>query len=423
MACGKDPAGLEVQDGSDSGAETGPATTTGDPTTSSTSDADGDGSTAGAMPPLYDVGTIPDVPGSACGDNPGGPGGQVEFSYIWIANSAQGTISKINTVSMEEEGRYQAKPSNGDPSRTSVSLTGNVVVANRNGGLAKFYANPADCVESNGTPGIQTSTGAGDVLPWGEDECLAWYTDFTCSSNRPAAWTRGEWNEASCSYFDEKVWTACDDIAIQLNGDTGEVEHAVKLNPEMNNSYNFIYGGAADADGNFWALDSGIQRLYRVDGTTYDLQDFPLPDIGGYGITVDSAGRPWVCGGGAVARFNLDDSTWTSTGGWGGIGGCMTDGNNRIWHANEQTFGTVQAFDTETLDVVEEIVMPEYVHGVSVDYQGNVWGVSFAGNNAYRGDPVTDKVDTYSGLFGAYTYSDMTGVGLSSAGGGGTPQG
>ena len=264
----------------------------------------GDGTdSTGAEPPLYDVGTIPDAPGYAC-DGAGGPGGsQVEFSYIWIANSSQNTISKINTVSMEEEGRYQAKPSGGDPSRTSVSLSGNVAVANRNGGVAKFYANAADCVDSNGTPGIQTSSGGNDVLAWDEEECRAWYTDFTCQSNRPVAWTRGDWNESECAFENEKLWTACDDLAIQIDGDTGEVEHAIKLDPAGTSSWHFVYGGAADADGNFWALDTGFGQLYRVDGEDYTVTEYPLPSGGGYGITVDGVGRPWVCGGGSASRF------------------------------------------------------------------------------------------------------------------------
>ena len=405
----------------ETGDDDGVGSTSSDPGTTGGS-GDGTDST-GALPPKYDVGGIPDAPGYVC-DGEGGPGGsQVEFSYIWIANSSQNTISKINTVSMDEEGRYQAKPSGGDPSRTSVSLSGNVAVANRNGGVAKFYANAADCVDSNGTPGIQTSSGGNDVLGWDEEECRAWYTDFTCSSNRPVAWTRGDWNEGDCAFENEKLWTACDDLAIQIDGDTGEVEHAIKLDPENPQSYHFIYGGAADADGNFWALDTGFGQLYRVDGEEFTVTSYSLPSIGGYGITVDGVGRPWVCGGGAAARFNLDDSTWTnSAAGFGGIGGCMTDGEDRIWHTNSSQSGVV-AFDTETLEIVEDISLPEYVHGISIDFQGNVWGVSFAGSNAYRADPITDTVDTFTGLVGAYTYSDMTGVGLSAAGGGGTPAG
>ena len=80
-------------------------------------------------------------------------------------------------------------------------------------------------------------------------------------------------------------------------------------------------------------------------------------------------------------------------------------------------------YDLETLNVSGTVSLPEYVHGISVDFFGNVWGVSFAGSNAYRADPETGTVDTYNGLFGAYTYSDMTGFALQSAGAGGVPQG
>ena len=379
-------------------------------------DADDDADD-GPGPVVFDVLSLPDAPeGGACGTM--GGTGDVELSYIWIANSQQGTISKIDTVTMVEEGRYQAKPQFGDPSRTSVNLNGDVAVANRNGGVAKFWANPADCVDSNGTPGIQTSTGPGDVLPWEEDDCLAWYTPFTCSSNRPVAWTRGEWSAAACSYTDAKLWTVCDQSVMLLDGETGVVEQTIAV--PSPGGFSFVYGGAADADGNFWGLDTGSGQIFRVDAADFSTVAFPLPASGGYGITVDPMGRPWVCGGGGASRFNLDTSTWDSTGG-GGIGGCMTDGVSTLWHSNSG--GTLLGFDIETLQIVEQIQLPEYVHGVSVDFYGNVWGVSFAGSNAYRADPATDQVDVYSGLTGAYTYSDMTGFALSSAGGGGVPTG
>ncbi len=376
-----------------------------------------DGPTSGGVDIKLDLGAIPDAPPPVCG---GAGSGDLELSYIWIANSAQGTISKLDTVTMVEEGRYQAKPFGGDPSRTSVNLEGDVAVANRNGGVAKFWARSEDCQDSNGQAGIQTSTGSGDVLPWGEDDCLAWYTELVCSSNRPVAWTRGTFNEAECAYEGMQLWTVCDGNTLLLDGETGAIEETIPV-PGGAGGWAFVYGGAADADGNFWGLDTGNGSLYRVDYQSLDVQSWPLGPSGGYGITVDSVGRPWTCGGGGVSRFNIDSSTWDTTGGFGGIGGCMTDGDQLIWHSND--FGMLLGFNIETLDVDEQIQLPEYVHGVSVDFQGKVWGVGFANNNAYRADPVTDDVDTYSGLTGAYTYSDMTGFALSTAGGGGMPPG
>ena len=94
----------------------------------------------------------------------------------------------------------------------------------------------------------------------------------------------------------------------------------------------------------------------------------------------------------------------------------MTDGEGLIWHSDESTSSLV-GFDLETLEKIYDISIPEYVHGISVDFHGYVWGVSFAGNNAYRVDPATGEFETYSGLNGAYTYSDMTGFALETAGG------
>jgi DNA-binding beta-propeller fold protein YncE len=97
----------------------------------------------------------------------------------------------------------------------------------------------------------------------------------------------------------------------------------------------------------------------------------------------------------------------------------MTDGADLIWHSDGS--GTLLGFNIDTLNIDQQVQLPEYVHGVSVDFYGYVWGVGFANSNAYRADPATGNVQQYNGLTGAYTYSDMTGFALSSAGGGAPP--
>jgi hypothetical protein len=87
----------------------------------------------------------------------------------------------------EGEGRYIVRPdsASGSPSRTSVNLTGDVVTANRSGGVDQgLRARVESCVESNGMPGIQTSTDA-NFLPWGVEECVAWHTPMNYVSQRP----------------------------------------------------------------------------------------------------------------------------------------------------------------------------------------------------------------------------------------------
>jgi hypothetical protein len=421
LGCGGDDGRADGEGDVDGGP--GVMSLSGDGTDGMTSASTGSASADGESGEKFDVGSPTDLPAGCAGDSAGGGGGggmggdeELELSYIWISNTAQQTLSKIDTATMIEEGRYAAKPAGGDPSRTSVNLQGDAAVANRNGGIAKFWANVEDCQDTNGVPGIQTSTGGADVLAFGTDECMAWYTDLVCSSNRPLAWTRGEWNQDECAYTGANLWSVCDANTLLLDGETGAILQMIPVpSPSP-----FVYGGAADGESNFWGLELGSSQLYRVDHDDYSVQAWPLGPAGGYGITVASDGNVFTCGGGGVSRFNVDTFTWDVAGS-GGIGGCMTDGESLIWHSDPA--GMLVGYDINTLTIAETVQLPEYVHGVSIDFQGKVWGVSFAGNNAYRADPISDVVDTFPNLVGAYTYSDMTGFALSSAGTIDPPQG
>ncbi|WP_106390072.1 Vgb family protein [Enhygromyxa salina] len=415
-------------------ASNGDAETSGDGGTSSNSSSNGDGATGDGDTSegegdgdadtegsggnhKWDVTAVPDG-NHQCGS---GIGGDTEFSYIWIANSSQGTMTKLNTETMVEEGRYYMRPDGGgSPSRTTVSLSGDVAISARsnNGGVSKFWAQLDDCQESNGMPGIQTSTGANDILAWDVEECRAWHNPFEGKaywSNRPMAWAPGDFNEGTCEYENEKLWTSGSyqggTEVLLLDGETGDIDETINI-PQVGSSY--LYGGAVDGDGNFWGLQNS-QRIVRVDREDFTVQDWTLPGGGpGYGIAVDSQNRIWTCGGGHASRFDPETETWQSTpGASSGIGGCMTDGEGTLYHSRYSQ-GVIIAIDTDTVMPYKEYVIPAYVHGISVDFTGKVWGVTFASSQAFRLDTETEEVETYGGLVGAYTYSDMTGFGLSS---------
>jgi hypothetical protein len=385
--------------GSSGGTSVGPASSTGIDDTS-----------ADTMPPVYfDLGIIPDSP-MFCEQGTG----DVEFSYIWIANSSQNTISKINTETLVEEGRYYTRPDQqGSPSRTSVSLTGNVAVANRSGGLTKFYANHDDCSGGN------TSSGANDILPWGDEDCMAWHTPMAYTSQRPVAWTQGFFDEAQCAVIDEKVWTSGspDGNSVEVllvDGETGVIEETIPI-PGVQAQYFGIYGAAVDSDGNFWGSQLGIGHLVYVDRQSFDFETWPMA-ASGYGMTVDQEGYVWTCSS-TAARFDPVSETWDQAN-VGGGGGCMSDGGDILWMASQPLIG----INRQTLAVEYSIPIPDYVHGVSIDHQGYVWGVSM-NTNAYRVDPDNGTWDTVGGLVGPYTYSDMTGFALNNVGGGGAPSG
>ncbi|MCB9748631.1 MAG: hypothetical protein H6713_01360 [Myxococcales bacterium] len=409
-----------------SGASGSGGSTSADDSTGGASSTDTEDTSAG---PKFDL-AIPDVPGESCG---GMGGGDVEFSYIWIANSEQGTLSKVNTETLVEEGRYRVRPdSNGLPSRTSVNLAGDVAVANRSGGITKVYALHDKCGESNGIPGLQTSTGANDILPWGEEECVAWHTPMNYQSQRPIAWTQGSYNDETCAWTDQKVWTTGTNAGgsadvFLLNGDTGAVEGQTTVpNLALINTYGG-YGAVVDAEGNLWFNEMFVfgDKLIRVDLDNLSYELISAPGRTGYGIAIDASGRLFTCGGGLIARYDPVTLQWQQTATSLQYGGCMVDAIGRLWVSGSNNGPyTIQSYDVNTLQLLNSHPMTEHVHGISIDFAGYVWGVGGEpglglGARAFRVDPDTGVYDTVEGLTGAYTYSDMTGFALASQ----TPQG
>jgi len=413
-----------TEDGSGSGSAEDPSASSvdGDSTQPGSDGSDGDGSEDG---PKFDVGTTPDAGVDTCGGKGGGP----EFSYIWIANTAQGTISKLDTQTMIEAGRYQTRPDiNGSPSRTSVSLSGDVAVANRNGGVTKVYARTEDCVDDNGTAGLQTSSGKDDILAWDEEECVAWHTPMAYTTQRPVAWTAGTYDDASCSWSDQKLWTAGAQSGgatgidvVLLDGDTGVIEDMVNVPIAV--SFFGAYGGAVDEDGDFWFMTyiSGAP-LVEVELATMTPTIVNMPaEVHPYGITVDHAGRIWIGADiGSSARYTPGTNTWDLVPGNTTGLGIQEHPDGYMWMGTFPTTG-IQAIDVETLVLGPFIPLasPSQTKGVSIDFYGYVWLVDMT-QSAWRIDPDTLDYEVYTGLDSPYTYSDMTGWGLSNVTG---PQG
>jgi DNA-binding beta-propeller fold protein YncE len=378
-----------------------------------------DSSDGGGDGPKLDVGSAD--------DGVGPPGdcecGNLEWSYVFVANSQESTVSKINTRTLVEEARYETGGTS--PSRTSVSVDGKaMVVANRGVGVAKYWVRTDLCDPmANGQPGLQTSDGKDNVLPFGEDDCLAWYQDFAgmdFTVQRPVAWTPGE---GEC-HANQKVWTTtaaggsgptqCGPQGVWvhlLDGETGTIDDTIHI-PE--NEFNCDhtgsglgvglgpYGGAVDAEGNFWFHGWGNGKLARVDFQTHTVD---ITNGGGYGITVDTKGRVWLSS--SISRYDpvtgMRQSANVST-----SGGIAQDLQGRIWAAGQN--GVVWV-DMETLAVGDSVALPvtNQVKGVSVDIDGYIWAVAQDDTHAYKIDPDTYDYEFYDGLDGPYTYSDMTG--------------
>jgi len=398
---------------------------------------------------------------------------EISGSFIWIANSDEGTVSKIDTRTLTELGRYLTSPSGtGFPSRTSVAASGAVAIANRGGihssvvgggcfsgfepacatqpaagsgegetGITKIWA--GDCKDQNGDGVITTSSGRDDILAWGTDECMAWHTPIPEYSNRPVAWAPPVDPDSEL----EMLWTAgatncmqnnCTWNVYRLNGDTGQIQDTVNFSGMS--GMNFVaggvniadnygpYGGASDSAGNFWGFVANTTHLFYVDAATLQTATWPLPMASGYGLTIGSKGRIFLCHTNGVTRFDPGTATFSQSVSLLDLGynGCMTDGAGTLWVGGgvDEGLNGLHSFNTETLEHLSSHDVGA-VKGVSIDIDGMVWGVGGNGSNnnlgmtgdrAFKLNPSDGSVETFTGLVGAYTYSDMTGFGLAQAG-------
>lgn len=365
---------------------------------------------------------------------PGAPG--TDFSYLWVANTTEGSVSKIDAYSATELARYYTDPVQSgaaSPSRTSVSLDGRfVVVSNRDtGSITKIAANEVDCVDRNGDGVIQTSTDKSVLLPYAEEECVLWTTKLTMNNHQwgPRGTTFGlpEWNADTCAYENEKVWvgymiTATQAQMARIDSDTGMVEATVDI-PDypLYESYS-PYGAAIDPDGNVWTTSVYSRTAFRIDAKTLEVKRWESPDQDfHYGMTIDAEGRVWFAnynGHGGVSFFDPVTEQWKVIPGTTGnlFRSVAADDQGNIWVSNN---GGPLGCGLLQIDANSEIITTFHTFaqcgipvGVGLDGKGMLWMIDHDGW-AWRMDPLTlEKLQLpIAGVH--YTYSDFTGSGLS----------
>jgi hypothetical protein len=437
-ACNDAPGGSDPF-GSESGVDASSSLTASSAGTGGGTGGSGDASADG--PSGSGTGGSDDGPNLDVGSPTGGFGScNCELDYLWVADYELSTVSKINTITLVEEARYLTRADEaGNPSRTSVNLAGDVAVANRNGGLVKFWGELADCVDVDGDGMITTSTGPDDVLPWDQEECRAWYTDFGVTNQRPVAWTRGTSQEEPCDATGAMVWTVTSEnpgiiggqggpggvIAYLVDGDTGAVAQQ-QVVAAFDGSGFGAYGGAVDAEGNLYFSPLGTfvpGKLARVDRDNLIPTVWDIPQgVSSYGITVDHTGKVWLASTltNGAARFDPTTETWDLVPDfWGGSG--LAEGPDDWMYVSAGNTVRAVHVDTLALGPVWNEQMGS-VKGVSFDGQGFLWAVTYHDPKDPMSMAAAYKIDVadmttqgvYPGIGDPYTYSDMTGNALGS---------
>jgi len=358
---------------------------------------------------------------------------EIELSYIWVTNHIEGTVSKIDTQTEVEVGRYRTCPYDScGPSRTSVNLHGDVVVTNQwsfsgnPSGAVKFAANvETDCVDQNDNDEIETSSGSTNVLPWDEEECRLWYTELTeAPSSAEQAYPGARataWDGQEDMYTGEggHVYIGmCTDeeaaIVYMLDGDDGEV-----LDQASDDMLICASGGAMAGTGTLWITDFllGQTDLIGLDVGSYEFELIDVPHSSG--ITIDGDGRVWTVGGSYIARYDpatLDLITATIPATVNFLH-CIAAGveasDGYVWVTDGPPGGVLHKIDEETLLVEASYTLTDamtLLYGVSIDFEGNVWATSRAEDVVYKLDPVAETFVSVPVGNGPEPYSDMTGV-------------
>jgi hypothetical protein len=323
---------------------------------------------------------------------------QVSFNlkYIWIANSPENTVSKLDCKTGQELGRYAVCL---DPSRTSVDLDGNVWVGCRgDGSVAKIAAEKSACIDKNGNGVIDTSTGS-TPLNFGLDECVRFVVNPGETSYARAAGVDKD-NNVWIGYYTTLRLR-------KLASADGKLLDTIDLPASP-------YGLTIDQKGIIW-VQGDFQNLIRVDPATKQINTFLFP-ASAYGINVDKFGRVWVASGDTATVFDPVTSQFTVVQGIASGGrGVAASVDGYIFTAADG-FGGVSMINGNVWPPVVEANIPgggASPVGVALDFEGYVWAINQSTNNASKIDPKTQQVvGVYPVGASPYTYSDMTGYTL-----------
>jgi DNA-binding beta-propeller fold protein YncE len=393
---------------------------------------------------------------------------RIENNNLWVANSGEGTVSKIDVDTDTEVGRFYTglDDRNADPSRTSVDLAGDVFAGNRahnypadtefRSSVTKISAHTSRCVDRDGDTVIETSTGSTAIprndgsdphVPVGQstDECVVWTRDLSVEPNgclglRAVAAT----DETGLDFeVNGHVWAGCwkSNAIYKLHGNTGDVLASYVL-PTC-----APYGFVLDDVDRLWVscrdawhdTDPRYASIAWIDTTTGEEHVIPpitetypsgSNDPNPYGIAINASNQVIITTyDGRLLQY--DEAT-----GWSESPDTMTSPTRGVavdedgWiYAMSTGSSDVYLFDPATLSILEHWNASDGVNptdsgnGVAIDFSGDLWGITMntAGPNGWAthfsldrsgAHPVvTDTVMVPVGLY-PYTYSDMIGYSL-----------
>lgn len=351
--------------------------------------------------------------------------------FIWVPNTNEGTVSKVDTRTGAELGRYRTSPlTYGAPSRSTVDLQGSCWIANRQiGTVVKIglYEN-GQYIDRNNNGIIETSrdlNGDGnitgdEILPWGRDECVLYEVILILGKEgtyAPGQYTgsyaNDYWNPGPRGMAidaQNNLWAGTYQTKkfYYIEGSNGKILKTIDVSSANHTSY----GAIMDKNGRLWSSGHDKNHVLRLD-TSNDT--FSTVSIGHlvYGLGIDNNNHLFLSGyeHSKLTRLNVLTGTidWTKQGYYQSRGIAVTNDGD-VFVANTQS-GTVTRWSNDGV-VKANIPVGNQPSGVAVDAEGKVWAVNMGDEYIERIDPATNQVDLRKLIIGGthYGYSDMTGI-------------
>lgn len=324
--------------------------------------------------------------------------------FIWIANSGESTVSKLDTVTGKELGRYKVCS---DPSRTTVGLDSDGWAACRGDGKVVKIKNITEkCPDKNGNGIIETSkdlNGDGTIQSnemVANDECILFYSQPEGQGAIARALGVDKDNHAWAGFWNPKTLH-------RLDPKTGASVQKIQLpaNP---------YGLAIDSKGIIWVSGRGGGLLVSADPKTGQVKTYsPGAGYSPYGIAVDEFDRVWTptYTGSTIWVYNPANGQWKSVNAHNNGRGVASNRKGYVFVANDSS-NEIAKIDEIGIKVVGYASLGSGHHpiGVAIDSDGFVWTVNQSASSACKIDPDTLQVKLEKKVGQSpYTYSDMTG--------------
>lgn len=339
---------------------------------------------------------------------------------VWLANSAEDTVSRIDPVGVAEVARHAS--GGDDPSRVAVDFRGDLLVTNRalegQSTLTKIASELARCVDRDASTSIRTSTGPTDVPPLLEDECVLWSVDVGAPlSVARALAIDGSTDAMGDDGGDAWVGLHRSREILHLDGRDGAELDRIALPIEP-------FFAAFDPRGVLWVIsqDGYLAAMdRRTSPPTFEVLPVPLPCYSLYGMAVDERGDLLLTGYACnqVVRFRPRTRTFSSlatlpnprSAVFLGSEAWVTHTDGRLSELELSPFRVLRTVDLHALGEA-----PLDTIGVGVDALGKLWTVSAIGGDAGRGlatrvDPVTGSVTHHLEVgLAPHVMGDLTGV-------------